>query len=173
MLDIHELRLELVLESGGVVPPFFASLPRLSIVGRFGGILCGVEVAVVAGAGAGAGAGSEAGRCTAGAVVGSGTVGSPWFDCGLEGSPPWDDVFGGASLVRPGDDGACVRWWWSITSQLLVRPSCVYQLVLFVPLGPVGWSAQRQRSSPLVELCSHDTSTPWMSSIADVCSCDG
>ena len=171
MLDIHELRRELVLESGGVVPPFFASLPRPSIMGRFGGILCGVDVAVVAGAGAGAG--GEAGRCTAGAAAGPGAAGSPWLDGGLVGSPPWDDVLGGASLVRPGDDGACVRWWWSIISQVLVRPSCTYQLLLFVPLGPVGWSAQRKRSSPLVELCSHDTSTPWMSSIADVCSCDG
>jgi hypothetical protein len=24
--------------------------------------------------------------------------------------PPCDDVFGGASLVRPGDEGACWRW---------------------------------------------------------------
>jgi hypothetical protein len=47
MLDIHELRRELVFESGGVVPPFLVSLPRLSIVGRFGGIFWGADVAFV------------------------------------------------------------------------------------------------------------------------------
>lgn len=106
MLDIHELRRELALESGGVVPPLFVSLPRLSIVGRFGGIFWGADVAFVVGVGAG----GEAGRCTAGAVAGSVAMDCPWFDCGLAGRPPWDDVFGGASLARPGDDGACVRW---------------------------------------------------------------
>ena len=118
MLDIHELRRELVLGSGGVVPPFFGSLPRLMIVGRFVGIFWGVDAAEDAGAGAG----GEAGRWTAGAFAGSGAVGCPWFCGGPEGRPPWDDVLGGASLLRPGDDGACVRWWWSAIPQMLVRP---------------------------------------------------
>jgi hypothetical protein len=119
MLEIHELRREPVLESGGVVP-FFASLPRLSIVGRLGvGIFWGVEVALFAGAGAG----GETGLWTAGACAGSVAVGSAWFCGGPVGRPPWDDVLGGASLVKPGDEGACVRWWWSAVATVLVRPS--------------------------------------------------
>lgn len=76
-------------------------------------------------------------------VLGGSCVGSRsgWgFLCssgwGRVGRPPCDDVFGGASLVSPGEDGACWRWWWS-----------------------------------LVEWCSHDTSTPWMSSMAAAVSC--
>ena len=103
ILDIHELRRELVLESGGVVPPFFMSLPRLSIVGRFEGIFWGMLVAAVE-----TEAGGDAGRWTAGAIAGSGAVGCSWL--GRVGRPPWDDVFGGASLLKPGDEGACWRW---------------------------------------------------------------
>lgn len=68
MLDIHELRRKLVLASGGVVPPFFVSLARPSIVGRLEGILWGVDVAEVVEDGTGAelevaaGAGGDAGR---------------------------------------------------------------------------------------------------------------
>jgi hypothetical protein len=170
MLDIHELRRELVLGSGGVVPPFFMSLPRLSIVGRFWGIFWGVDVALVA-----AGAGGDAGLWTFGAFGGSDALGSSW--CGRVGRPPWDDVFGGASLVRPGDEGACWRWWWSTTTRQMLaehsRVYCVRRRWCYSCRMGREWSAQRKRISPLVELCSHETSTPWMSSIADVCSCDG
>lgn len=124
MLEIHELRREPDLESGGVVP-FFVSLPRLSIVGRLGaGIFWGVEVAWFARAGASAGAGGETGFWTIGACAGSVAAGSARVCCGPVGRPPWDDVLGGASLVRPGDEGACVRWWWwSAVATRSVRPS--------------------------------------------------
>lgn len=138
ILEIHELRRELGLKSGGVVPPFFASLPRLSIVGRLGGIFWGADGVLFTGAGAGAGAGTggETGLCAADSFAGSGTAAPPWLDGGPVGRPPWDDVLGGASLVRPGDEGACVRWWcwWSAVSQALVG------LVLCVPLEPREWS---------------------------------
>jgi hypothetical protein len=35
------------------------------------------------------------------------TCASSGWSCGR---PPWVDVRGGASLARPGDDGACRRW---------------------------------------------------------------
>ena len=72
ILDIHELRRELPLASGGVVP-LLGSLPRLSIAGRLGAIFWGAEVAEDAGAGTGAG--GEAGRWTGGAVPWLGVVG--------------------------------------------------------------------------------------------------
>lgn len=132
MLDIHELRRE-VLGSGGVVPPFLASLPRLSIVGRFGGIFWGVDVAVVAGE-----AGGEADCWTADAGAGAGAAGSPWLWFGLMGRPPCDDVLGEGSRVRPGDDGACWRWWWSVVSQLLVRHSGAHRGCHAFRLGRLG-----------------------------------
>lgn len=101
ILVIHEFRRELVLVSGGVVPlPPFSVLPRLSNAGRFGlaGIFCGGVVAAT-----GAGRGGDAGLCTDGA----GSVRCCSSGWAREGSPPCDEVFGGASLVRPGDDGAC------------------------------------------------------------------
>lgn len=104
MLFIHELRRELFFESGGVVPlAFLSALPRLSSAGRFGGIFWG---GVALDAAAGGGRGGDAGLAVAG--VGSGICCSSWR--GLAGMPPCDDVFGGASLVRPGDEGACWRW---------------------------------------------------------------
>lgn len=111
MVFIHELRRDVSLESGGVVPlTFFSELPRLSSVGRFGGTLMG-GVAVIGDVGAGAGAtgdgrGGDAGLLVAG--VGFWICCSSWR--GRAGIPPWDEVLGGASLLRPGDDGACWRW---------------------------------------------------------------
>ena len=109
MLFIHELRRELFFTSGGVVPlAFFSALPRLSSAGRFGGIFWG-GVAVVTGAAAAVaegGRGGDAGLLAAG--FGSCVCCSSWR--ALAGIPPCDEVFGGASLVRPGDDGACWRW---------------------------------------------------------------
>jgi hypothetical protein len=103
MLFIHELRREPFLDSGGVVPlPFLSALPRLSSAGRFGGIFWG---GVGPDAAAGGGRGGDAGLVVAG--VGSWTCCSSWR--GRVGSPPCDDVLGGASLLRPGDDGACWR----------------------------------------------------------------
>lgn len=111
MLDIHEFRRELPFASGGVRPPllFFSELPRLSNAGRFVGIFWGGVVAVEGG-------GGDVGVCTAGAGVGVGEGdGGGLASCcsswrGLAGRPPCDDVLGGASLVRPGDEGACWRW---------------------------------------------------------------
>jgi len=103
MLFIHELRRELFFASGGVVPlPFLSVLPRPSSAGRFG-IFCG---GVGPAAAAGGGRGGDAGLVGAG--VGSLFCCSSWR--GLAGRPPCDDVLGGASLVRPGDEGACWRW---------------------------------------------------------------
>jgi hypothetical protein len=107
MLFIHEFRREPLFESGGVVPvAFFSVLPRLSSAGRFGAIRGGVVAVELAVDMAEEGRGGDAGRMAAG-------VGS-WTCCssgrGLVGMPPCDDVFGGASLLRPGDDGACWRW---------------------------------------------------------------
>jgi hypothetical protein len=105
MLFIHEFRREPVLTSGGVVPlAFFSVLPRPSNTGRFGAIFCGGVVVAVAAAATG-GRGGDAGRVAAG--VGCWICSSAR---GLVGMPPCDDVFGGASLVRPGDEGACWRW---------------------------------------------------------------
>jgi hypothetical protein len=113
-LFIHELRRELGLLSGGVVPVAFLSvLLRPSSAGRFGGTFwagVGGAVAVaggVAAAAVGGGRGGEAGLWAAGVGVGCGLRCSSGR--GLVGSPPCDDVFGGASLVRPGEDGACWR----------------------------------------------------------------
>ena len=132
ILEIHELRRELPFGSGGVVP-LLGSLPRLSIAGRLGAIFCGAEVADDAGTGAG----GEAARWTIGALPWLGVVvGWP----SSEGSPPWEDVLGGASLVSPGDDGACVRWWWSKTPATSVRP---FAHISF--RWSRGWSAQRKR----------------------------
>jgi hypothetical protein len=51
MLDIHEFRRELDLESGGVRLPNFSELPRLRIAGRFVGIFCAGDVAFEGGEG--------------------------------------------------------------------------------------------------------------------------
>lgn len=86
---------------------------------------------------------------------------------GRVGRPPCDDVFGGASLVSPGEDGACWRWWWSIEASLLLAE------VAYPGSRPHSRVVEPQgkRVSPLVEWCSHDTSTPWMSSMAAAVSC--
>jgi len=96
MLDIHEPLRDGVLESGGVIlPGVLSELPRPSKAGRFTGVFC-------AGVGTtGAGDGTE-GLSTA--VTDFGLWGSWWAPCG--GRPPCDDVFGGASRARPGDEGA-------------------------------------------------------------------
>lgn len=89
MVLIHELRRDVSLESGGVVPlTFFSELPRLSSVGRFGGALMG-GVAVTGDAGAGAaatgdGRGGDAGLLVAG--VGFWVCCSSWW--GRTGIPP-------------------------------------------------------------------------------------
>lgn len=57
-------------------------------------------------AAAGAGRGGDAGRVAA--DFGS-CICCSASEAGLVGMPPCDDVFGGASLVRPGDEGACWR----------------------------------------------------------------
>lgn len=152
MLDIHELVRNLPLESGGVRLPGFSALPRLSRVGRFEGIFWGG----VAGAGVEDG---EAVLGTEGVCFGAGAgafsrsgysfLRSSWW--GRVGSPPCEDVFGGASRVRPGDDGACWRWWWSAP---LVR------LTSSGSLRIAAVEPQGKRVSPLVEWCSHETSTP-------------
>ena len=129
MLFIHELRRDEFLESGGVVPlTFFSALLRLSNAGRFEGVFWG-GVAVAAGAGAGTGAGvgvgaaAPAAAAAAAAAAGgrggdAGRLAAGFGSCvccfsswrGLAGMPPCDEVLGGASLLRPGDDGACWRW---------------------------------------------------------------
>jgi hypothetical protein len=107
MLDIHELRRRTLFWSGGVKLPDFSTLPRLSSVGRFVGIFCGGVV------------GAPEGCCATsfcalgaevGAVVGSWRCLSAVLLRGREGRPPCEDVLGGASRVRPGEDGACWRW---------------------------------------------------------------
>jgi len=118
ILDIHDVLRILPLESGGVKLPGLSALPRPSSVGRLGGIFWGGVVGLgcefCAAGFWGAGTVEDAG---ASLVVGT----ASWW--GWAGRPPCDDVFGGASLVRPGEEGACWRWWWSIRRALLVRPS--------------------------------------------------
>lgn len=99
----------------------------------------------------------------AGALSRSGVsfLGSSWR--GRVGSPPCEDVLGGASRVSPGEDGACWRWWWSApVSQAHI-----------LSVAPRSWAVEPQgkRVSPLLEWCSQETSTPWMSSMAAAVSC--
>jgi hypothetical protein len=121
MLFIQELRRDGFLESGGVVPlTFFSALFRLSNAGRFEGVFWGgVAVATGAGAGVGVGAAVAAVAAAAGGRGGdAGRLAAGFGSCvrccsswrGLAGMPPCDEVLGGASLLRPGDDGACWRW---------------------------------------------------------------
>lgn len=107
ILVIHEFRRELVLPSGGVVPDL-SLLLRPSRAGRFGGVFRGGVA--VAGSTAGAREGGDEGCCGCGGVA-SWCCWPFWF--GRDGRPPCDDVLGGASRVRPGDEGACWRWWCS------------------------------------------------------------
>ena len=67
MLDIHEFRRELDLESGGVRLPNFSELPRLRTPGRFVGIFCAGDVAFEGGEG---GEGRDCFCTVAGAVSG-------------------------------------------------------------------------------------------------------
>lgn len=99
MLDIHEFRLDVDLESGGVSVALFSELDRPRSVGRFGGVFVGFTTGD-AGTGGGDGGSSIEG------TVPLETCTSRW-SCGR---PPWVDVRGGVSLARPGDDGACRRW---------------------------------------------------------------
>lgn len=115
MLLIHELRRRPFLESGGVREPLvaFSELLRLSRAGRFPGIFWGV---VGAGPGCACGGGGDARGCVGGA---GGAAGGALSCCSRAGRPPCDDVFGSASFFRPGEVGACCRWWWSAQAQAL------------------------------------------------------
>lgn len=97
MLDIHEFRLDVDLGSGGVNVALFSELARPRSVGRLGGVFVKFNT--------GNGGGDE-GMPIEGTVPLE-TCASPEWSCGR---PPWVDVRGGASLTRPGDDGACRRW---------------------------------------------------------------
>jgi hypothetical protein len=67
MLFIHELRRDVFLASGGVVPlTFFSALPRLSNAGRFSGVFVGGVVVATGAAAAGGGRGGDAGLLAAG-----------------------------------------------------------------------------------------------------------
>jgi hypothetical protein len=109
MLEIHELRRDEAFESGGVVLTIFSALPRLRIAGRLVGVFWGVEP----GGDATRGGDGEVDLRMGIAFVGSVSCGLGGLGCsdgGLAGRPPWDDVLGGVSRVRPGDEGACWRW---------------------------------------------------------------
>lgn len=100
MLDIHEFRLDTDLESGGVSVALFSELDRPRSVGRFGGVFVGFTT------GDADTGGGDGGFSIEGTVPLETCASSRW-PCGR---PPWVDVRGGASLARPGDDGACRRW---------------------------------------------------------------
>lgn len=100
ILEIHEPLRSPPFESGGVRLPFcFSELLRLSKAGRFAGIFWG---GVVAAEGGGGGEAAFFGGVSGLAICASSTR-------GLVGSPPCDDVLGGGSLARAGDEGACWR----------------------------------------------------------------
>ena len=95
---------------------------RLSSVGRLTAGFCGDGDG---GGGAMAATGDGEGGFGAGGVAGARLRCSSRRGSG--GSPPCVDVLGGASLLRPGEDGACWRWWWSAEEATLAWAQCIAQ----------------------------------------------
>lgn len=78
----------------------FSEPDRPRSVGRFGGVFVGFTTGD-------AGTDDGDGGFSIEGTVPLETCASSGWSCGR---PPWVDVRGGASLARPGDDGACRRW---------------------------------------------------------------